>query len=456
MIIFNTLLQRLTQVISPHRTQQLAKAHGWAKRQGKIPAFEFLYSALGQGSALELTLNAQASALSQTVTRQAVDQRYNPAAVAFFKAAFQEALATSLTWKIDSEMVRSLQEHFRAVRIFDSTHCACADALAELFPACGGGGGRAGLKVLLSYEYGAGQLNPLAVLPANCSDQGLADQAAQQVGLAELGLFDKGFYKAQSLRAIQERGGYFVIPWPHGVSVWERTTDGQRPAQPLDLAAALRASTAPWVEWSAVELGHTQSSHLGPLRLVAYRLPEESAQRRRAQLREKYRTKGQTPSAVALELAGWLILLTNAPAALLPTTALGYLYRVRWQIELVFKQFKSVLRLDVLPSENECRVQCEVWARLLNALLSFVWYAHANAASLRLEGRELSFAKVAKLLQQEGQALVRTLFSYPERIASDFRSLWNKLLKLARKEQQLSRPTTWENLCTFLLAVPTT
>jgi hypothetical protein len=456
MMNFNTLQQRLTQLIQPHRSQHLAKEHGWCKRLGKISAFEFLFSAVGQGSALELTLNAQASALTQTVTRQAIDQRYNPAAVRFFEAAFQEGLATSLAWKTDSVMVRLLQQRFGAVRLFDSTHCSCSDALAQIFPGCGGGGGQAGLKVLLSYDYGAGQLHPLAVLPANCSDQGLADQAAQQVGLGELGLFDKGFYKAQSLRAIQERGGYFLLPWPHGVSVWERDAAGQRNPEPLDLAACLKASTESCVEWSAVELGQTESSRLGPLRLVAYRLPEENTNRRRAQLREKYRTKGRLPSAVALELAGWLILLTNAPAELLPRTALSYLYRVRWQIELVFKQWKSVLRLDVLPSQNECRVQCEVWARLLNALLTFVWYQHANAASLHLYEREMSFSKVAKLLQQEGQALIRTLFSCRERIASHFRSLWNKLLKLARKERQPSRPTTWENLCAFLLEVPTT
>jgi len=373
MMNFQTLLQRLTQFIQPHRAQQLAKEHGWCKRRGKIPAFEFLLSAIGQGSALQLTLNAQASALSQTVTRQAIDQRYNPAAVRFFEAAFRESLATSLTWKTDSVMVRLLQQRFAAVRVFDSTHCACAEALAHIFPGCGGGGGPAGLKVLLSYEYGEGQLHPLAVLPANCSDQGLADQAAQQVGPEELGLFDKGFYKAQSLQAIQERGGYFLLPWPHGVSVWERDAAGQRNPEPLDVAAYLKASTESCLEWSAVELGQTPSSRLGPLRLVAYRLPQENANRRCAQLREKYRTKGRLPSAVALELAGWLILLTNAPAALLPRTALSYLYRVRWQIELVFKQWKSVLRLDVLPSQNECRVQCEVWARLLNALLTFVW-----------------------------------------------------------------------------------
>ncbi len=452
---FDTHLQRLSKLIQPDRAQQLAKEHRWCQRRGKISAFEFLFSAGGQGSAVHLTLNAQASALSQPVTRQALDQRYNAQAVAFFKAAFQESLAHSLAWKTDSAMVQLLQQRFGAVRLFDSTHCPCSDALAEIFPGYGGGGGPAGLKLLLSYDYGAGQLQPLELLAANCSDQGLADRVAQRVGPGELGIFDKGFYKAQALQTIHSAKGYFLLPWPHGVSVWELDAAGERKPQALDLAAHLKGSTEACLEWTALELGHNKGSRLGPVRLVAYRLPEENANRRRAQLREKCRTKGRTPSAAALELAGWLILLTNAPAELLPKTALGYLYRVRWQIELVFKQLKSVLRLHVLPSQNQYRVQCEVWARLLHGLLTFVWYQHANAASLQLYKREMSFAKVARLLQQEGQSLTRTLFSYRERITSEFRNLWKKLLKLARKERQPSRPTTWENLRSFLLLAST-
>ena len=450
----HTLLQRLTELIQPHRAQQLAKAHGWYQRRGKIAPFEFLFSVVGQGSAMELTLNAQASALSETVSRQALDQRYNPAAVPFFQAAFQEALATTLTWKIDSTMVRLLQQRFAAVRLFDSTHCSCSEALAKIFPGCGGGGGQAGFKVLLSYDYAAGQLHPLAVVPAKRSDQGLADTAAQQVGPQELGLWDKGFYKAGALRDIHQRGGYFLVPWARSVSVWELDPQGQRPDQPLEVAPALKASTQACVEWQAVELGQTQNSRLGPVRLVAFRLPEENANRRRAQWREKCRTYGRQPTAAALQLAGWLILLTNAPVELLPTAALSYLYRVRWQIELVFKQFKSVLRLNVLPSRNDCRVQGEIWARLLAALLTFVWYQHVNVVSLRLYERETSFAKVAKLLQQHGQTIVRTLFTARERIASEFRNLWKKLLKLARKERQPNRPTTWENVCAHWLEAP--
>jgi len=448
--MINTLLQRLTQLIRPERARQLAKEQGWHQRRGKISPFEFLYSGLGQGSALELTLNAQAGSLSEPVSRQAIDQRYRPAAVKFFQHAFQESLAQTLNWKTDSAMTRLLGQRFAAVRLFDSTHCPCSDALAQLFPACGGGGGQAGVKVLLSYEYGTGQLHPLEVLPGKCSDQGLAERVAQELGARELGIWDKGFYKARALRRVAERGACFLMPWPQSVGVYRSQAPGQRGLQ-LDVAAQLRASRQNCVEWAAVELGQTEESRLGPVRLIAYRLREEQASRRRAALREKCRTYGRQPTQEALELAGWLILLTNAPADLLPTGAVGFLYRVRWQVELIFKQWKSVLRLDVLPSRNPYRVQCEIWGRLLLGVLTFVWYQHANATCLALHDCEISFAKVAKQLQQHGQSLVQALFGGRERLESEYRAFWKKLLKLARKERQPSRPTTWENLCTHLL-----
>ncbi len=444
--MLNLLLERITKLLHPVRILQLAKEAGWHQRQGKIPAFEFLHSAvLGQASALHLTLNAQASSLTKPVARQSMDDRYTPKTLTFFKAAFQETLANTLEWKPDSTMAQLLQQHFTAIRLFDSTHCACGDGLAEVFPACGGDGGEAGFKVLLSYEYASGQLHPLDVLPGKGSDQGLAETVCRQVGPKELGLLDAGFFKTKGLRDIGKRGGFFILPWPRSVSVWKIDELGNRLGE-LDIAAVLKASPDNCVEWGAIELGKTEESRLGPVRLIAYRLPPERAARRRAQLRKKCGTEGRQPKVAALELAGWLVLVTNAPAKLLPTAAVGYLYRVRWQVELVFKQWKSVLRLDVMPSENESRAQCEVWARLIAALLVSVWHQHANAACLELHQRETSFSKVAKILQQQGQTLARVLFTDRTQLESLLREIWTKILKLARKEHQLSRQTTWQNL----------
>ena len=443
-------LQRFETLLCVVTCLRLAKETGWYQRRGKISPFEFLYSLVfGQGSALALTLNAQAVSLSRTVSRQALDQRFTPAAVEYFKAAFATVLQSTLAWKSDSPHARNLQSQFSAIRIFDSTHCACSDSLAALFPACGGGGGEAGIKVLLGYEYITSQLHPLAVLPGKCTDQGLAEMVCQQVQPGELGLLDKGFHKAKGLRGIAARQAYFIIPWSRSVSVWQIDAAGQR--QPLDLAAELKHTLGSCREWSAIHLGQEPDAQLGPVRLLAYRLPEENANRRRASLREKCRTYGRQPTVAALELAGWLILITNAPATKLPLATVGYMYRVRWQIELVFKQWKSVLRIDVLPSQNDSRVQCEVWARLLAALLGFVWHQHLNVACLSAHERELSFSKMAKQLQQQGHSLVRTLFQDRAGLDSHLRQIWHKLLQLARKERQPSRPTTWENLHTHWL-----
>jgi hypothetical protein len=67
---------------------------------------------------------------------------------------------------------------------------------------------------------------------------------------------------------------------------------------------------------------------------------------------------------------------------------LAYLYRLRWQVELIFRTCKSTLRLDQARSDNEYRTQGEIWARLIGAVLVFLWHAHTNAACWLQYGME--------------------------------------------------------------------
>ena len=213
----------------------------------------------------------------------------------------------------------------------------------------------------------------------------------------------------------------------------------------LDLAKELAASTQAQVQWDQLYCG--QDAHrFGPVRVVAFRLSPESAGRQRAGLRASQHKRGRTPTACALELAGWLILVTNAPAAKLPSPVLSYLYRLRWQIELIFRQCKWVLRLDVTESANPCRVQCEIWARLLAAVLIFWWHAHAGALCWQQHGCEISFEKLCRMFQQWGHRLARVLIHGGDALRIELRELWHHILKGARKERQKSRTLTWDRL----------
>jgi hypothetical protein len=162
-------------------------------------------------------------------------------------------------------------------------------------------------------------------------------------------------------------------------------------------------------------------------------------------LRESLRKQGRTPSAKALQPAGWLLLLTNAPAEKLPAAMLSCVYRLRWQVELIFRQAKSVLRLDQTESANPHRVQSEIWARLICAVPRFSWHAQASAECWRRHACEAGFEKLIRLMQHWGHAIARAFLPGPAALLQELRRLWKHLLVNARKGRQKSRPATWEN-----------
>lgn len=429
----------------------LARAARWLQRKSKIDALEFIAGLVfGQMSALHLTLNAQSDCYSAPVSRQAVDQRYHARTVEFFRSVFDHCLERSLALPPAPSLHATLAAHFAAVHLVDSTAFDCPASLAKLYPGCGGDASAANVKVLLRYEYLHSQFVPVALVPGKRSDQGLAGMLSALMKINELLIADKAFVKVAVLREIAQAGAYFLLPWPRSLGLWLRPAAelaSNGPPAALDLAARLRATpeTERFVAFPAVQLGAQAEAPV--VRLVAFRLHEESANRARAGVREAHRKKGRTPTKEALELAGWLILFTNAPEEKLPTQAIAYLYRVRWQIELVFKQCKSVLRINVTEARtNSFRVQCEIWARLIGAVVVFAWHGHLQAASWAREKSEISFAQVARRIQTRGLTLAHAFIAGAQRLEDALWSTWNHLLKTTRQGRQRTRQTTWQTL----------
>ena len=445
-MILKSFLEKFLLLFRPEPFRELARRTLWSKRKGKIDPFDFLISLLfGQMSALRLTLASQAQSFEEPVSRQGIDQRYTPAAVAFVKACFDYVLVQTLYWSVGRSQTEALRKHFSAVHLVDSTAFDCPESLKDCFPSCGGAGSAANVKVLLRYEILGGSLQPIEVLAGKRSDQGLALSTAAYLGKNELQINDKGFFAASAWRLAEEGGAYLLMPLTRSVSLWISSGLGE-PEEELDLAAQLKASQEVRVEWPKVFVGQEGTHRAGPLRVVAFRLSPESASRHRSGLREAMRTKGRTPTAEALELAGWLILVTNAPSEKLPSAMLGYLYRMRWQVELIFRQAKTVLRLDQSESENPSRVQCEIWARLLCAVILFLWHANLNAECWVRFQAEASFEKVIVTMRQWGHTLARAFLKQPAELLQELRTLWRHLLKQGPKGRQKSRTNSWDAL----------
>ena len=84
----------------------------------------------------------------------------------------------------------------------------------------------------------------------------------------------------------------------------------------------------------------------------AYRRREEHAHQARAACRQRNSTKGHTPQARPLFLAGWVLVWTSLPPDVLSADTVLALSRVRWQVALAIKRCKSLLDLDALRARQ--------------------------------------------------------------------------------------------------------
>ena len=98
-------------------------------------------------------------------------------------------------------------------------------------------------------------------------------------------------------------------------------------------------------------------------RLIATRLPDDKAEEARARVRKE---QGRDATAETLEMAAYVVLFTTAN---LDAERCLEAYRLRWQIELLFKRWKSICGFDALPNERPDTTQSWLAAKLLLGLI---------------------------------------------------------------------------------------
>jgi hypothetical protein len=204
----------------------------------------------------------------------------------------------------------------------------------------------------------------------------------------------------------------------------------------LTLLAWLSGKAAPFVDESVL-LGQEQRL---PSRLIAWRVPSEQAQRRRRKLRQEIRDRyGKEPTAERLAWCDWTILVTNVPLAKMTPEEAVVLYRARWQIELLFKRWKSQDRVALLRGSNEVRQMVGVWARLLAALVQ-----HWLVVTCAWGDATKSLSKVCEAVRDFASRLIASLDERKalERVLSD---LCATVAKTCRRNKR-ARPGTFELL----------
>jgi IS4 transposase len=299
------------------------------------------------------------------LTKQSLDERFNTFAVRFmrrcYKAVFQQTLGFASA---------SPHPDFEGVVLTDATSFKLPHHLAPFYQGTGGCSGASSIKIHQQYELLSGSVRQLEIRDGKENDTLLLEGFDYSQVKRELHLLDLGYFKIDHLQHLDEAGGFFVSRYKTGVNLYVKENGLYKQLEWTALLADLEKG----IELPEVYLGKEEEKL--KVRLIIERVPGEVAARRsRKQKRKianqskKARYNYQT-SALKELLMDYNIFITNTDAGQLNQEQVQLYYRLRWQIELLFKAWKSVLELDKVGKMSIFRFECYLYSRLLVLLLS--------------------------------------------------------------------------------------
>ena len=218
-------------------------------------------------------------------------------------------------------------------------------------------------RLHLAYDLMAGRLHQVCVTDRRGGEH--LGRYRWQAG--EVIVADRGYgYRRSVALAMRQQADVVVRIHP---ATFPLETDA---AQPFPVLRWLRQRGSPEREWTG---WCRWQGYRYRVRLIAAKLDAKATQAARRRRRRKAQKAGRTITAPTLAVAGWLLLITTLDAATWSAADVLYVYRARWQVELVFKKMKQLLRLNRIRSTHPTSVEATVRALLV------AWALHEDTTT---------------------------------------------------------------------------
>jgi hypothetical protein len=416
---------------------QAAHDSGFIQRVRTLTGASFVqtlvFGWLGDPDASLSDLAHTAAACDAPLSRQGLAQRFTPQAAECLRRVLEAALHTLIA---TDAVALPILLRFCGVYLWDSTTITLPDALAVRWPGCGGRVATntgAVLKVHLRWEFTTGAFDWLTLTDGRTSDR-TAAHGAPALPADSLRLADLGYFSLTLLPLLIVHRVFVLCRFPAQPLVFVGDAPGRAVGDLLAIQHGTRVDLP-------VTLGATARL---PCRLLALRADAATAAPRRRRWRKEAKREGHTVRASRLALADWDAWLTTVPPERLTLDEARVLIGLRWQIELVFKQWKSGGQVDASRSQQPYRVLTEVYAQLL-AMLVQHWCILLRGG----DDPRRSLAKAAAMVRQHAFALLLAC-RQRDRLIAALTTLARCLASAGQIGRRRKRPATADQL----LALP--
>jgi len=418
--------------------KNVAHATQFIQRERKITALSWLLATVfGWMSNKKGTLESIVELFEQQgilLSEQAVSKRFDVRAVEFFK----QMIAKSCKLLVDQRAeVLPLTQRFNGVYVEDCSSVRLPSELADELPGCGGSGSEekgASIKTFCRIELLSGHFSEMIFGAGKTPDVKLAQQAGQ-LPKGSLHLADMGFFQLERLRREDEQGVFWITRIPAGTLV---EVNG------------VQQSIGTWLSTctqNRIDVRIFLGKERLPVRLIALRTPKQAVRQRQERLTKKAKKKGKKKERPMSQeqqfLSEWTVFATNLPATQYTADEVYTLYRIRWQIELVFKLWKSEGGVATSHGKTGARCLCEFLAKLLGQIIAN-WLMLLRGGSLG----EVSPTRLYRQVSRSVPDLVEALcWGDEEALYLAIERLLKRFERVRPRKTRKKRPSARQTLC---------
>ncbi|ADY24718.1 IS4-like element IS231D family transposase [Bacillus paranthracis] len=447
--------EELYHHLTPSLLDKLAKELGFVKRKRKFSGNELaticIWVSQRTASNSLVRLCSQLHAATGTLmSPEGLNKRFDGKAVEFLKYIF------SVLWKSKlcetSAISSATFMYFQRIRILDATIFQVPKHLAHAYPGSGGCAQTAGIKIQLEYDLHSGQFLNFQVGPGKNNDKTFGTECLVTLRPGDLCIRDLGYFSLEDLDQMDQRGVYYISRLKLNHTVYMKNPspkyfrNGTVKKQPqytqVDLEYLMNTlKPGQTYEIKEAYIGKDQKLFS---RVVIYRLTEKQLQERRTKQSYTESKKGITYSKKSKRLTGINIYVTNTPWGIVPMEQIHDFYSLRWQIEIIFKTWKSLFQIHQWQNIKQERLECHVYGRLIAIFLCSSTMFKMRQLLLHKRKRELSEYKAIGMIQDHLFLLFQAIQKNIQAITKIFIRLFTLLKKNGRKSHRYEKKTVFD------------
>lgn len=183
-----------------------------------------------------------------------------------------------------------------------------------------------------------------------------------------------------------------------------------------------------------------------PARVILYRLTEQQMRNREKDMAKKEKKKGIIYKEKSKRLSAINLYCTNIPAEYVGMNQIHDFYSLRWQIEILFKTWKSLFAIHACKKVKIERLECHIYGQLIRILICSSTMFRMRELLLRKRKKELSEYKAIYMIQDYLPLLYQAIQQDVQQLTSILLRLYKLLEKNGRKSHRYEKKTVFDIL----------